>query len=274
MTFGSGGVDDAEDAEIIWHEYGHAMLDNQVPGMNQNFEGMGEGWGDYWAATNAARHPSLDHAQYDPAIGEWDAVSYNPGNPPYLRRVDTKARYPEGRRFDPHATGQIWSGACWDIHTAIGRVAADHIFIEGNFLMPMAPTLPEAARAMLQADRDLNDGAHQAAMTLAFQARGLMAAPLPPTITLTLPNGGEVLRLNSDVMLQWSSTGNIENVKIEFSRDDGATYQELVNSTPNDGVETWKVARWPTRRARIRISDVSDPEIHDTSDEPFQIRLL
>ena len=29
LRFGKGGVDDAEDAEVILHEYGHAMLDSQ-----------------------------------------------------------------------------------------------------------------------------------------------------------------------------------------------------------------------------------------------------
>ena len=33
LTFGTGGVDDAEDAEIVLHEYGHAIQDNQVPGF-------------------------------------------------------------------------------------------------------------------------------------------------------------------------------------------------------------------------------------------------
>src|SRR6185503_4281376 len=33
LTFGTGGVDDAEDAEIILHEYGHSIQDNQVPGF-------------------------------------------------------------------------------------------------------------------------------------------------------------------------------------------------------------------------------------------------
>ena len=33
ITFGKGGVDDAEDAEVIVHEYGHSVQDNQVPGF-------------------------------------------------------------------------------------------------------------------------------------------------------------------------------------------------------------------------------------------------
>src|SRR4051794_23352512 len=32
LNFGTGGVDDAEDAEVTVHEYGHAIQDDQVPG--------------------------------------------------------------------------------------------------------------------------------------------------------------------------------------------------------------------------------------------------
>src|SRR3712207_7035090 len=35
VTFGNGGVDDAEDADIILHELGHAIHDNQVPGWGE-----------------------------------------------------------------------------------------------------------------------------------------------------------------------------------------------------------------------------------------------
>src|SRR3954468_20501185 len=33
ITLGKGGVDDAEDAEVIVHEYGHSVQDDQVPGF-------------------------------------------------------------------------------------------------------------------------------------------------------------------------------------------------------------------------------------------------
>jgi hypothetical protein len=33
ITLGKGGVDDAEDAEVIVHEYGHSVQDSQVPGF-------------------------------------------------------------------------------------------------------------------------------------------------------------------------------------------------------------------------------------------------
>ena len=53
LRFGKGGVDDAEDAEVILHEYGHAIQDSQSRRLRRSEEAgaIGEGFGDYWAAT-------------------------------------------------------------------------------------------------------------------------------------------------------------------------------------------------------------------------------
>ena len=53
MRFGKGGVDDAEDAEVIVHEYGHAVHDAQVPGFGSSLAAgsIGEAFGDYLAVT-------------------------------------------------------------------------------------------------------------------------------------------------------------------------------------------------------------------------------
>ena len=57
IRLGRGGVDDGEDADIIVHEYGHAIQDAQVPrfGRSRAALSMGEGFGDYLAAV---RRPS------------------------------------------------------------------------------------------------------------------------------------------------------------------------------------------------------------------------
>ena len=50
-----GGVDDAQDPDIVYHELGHAIQDDQIPGFGQpSFSSLGdpgalgEGFGDYW----------------------------------------------------------------------------------------------------------------------------------------------------------------------------------------------------------------------------------
>jgi Zn-dependent metalloprotease len=80
ISYGTGGVDDAEDGEVIIHEYGHSIQDNQVPGWGATEEGgaMGEGFGDYFAASVNGRMSS--RAQFI-CIAEWDATSYASGVP-------------------------------------------------------------------------------------------------------------------------------------------------------------------------------------------------
>jgi hypothetical protein len=55
LTFGKGGVDDAEAAEVILHEYGHAIQDSQQTprgfGLTVESGSIGEGFADYWAVT-------------------------------------------------------------------------------------------------------------------------------------------------------------------------------------------------------------------------------
>jgi len=40
LRFGKGGVDDAEDAEVILHEYGHAIHESQVAGFGAEIAGV------------------------------------------------------------------------------------------------------------------------------------------------------------------------------------------------------------------------------------------
>src|SRR6266550_5927525 len=75
ILFGAGGVPDAEDGEIIVHEYGHAIQDDQVPGFGEGGEAraMGEGFGDFLSASFFADQKAK---AMRPMIGTWDAKGY------------------------------------------------------------------------------------------------------------------------------------------------------------------------------------------------------
>src|SRR6185437_11925870 len=81
ITFGLGGVDDAEDAEIILHEFGHAIQDAICPGFGQSPEAaaMGEGFGDYFAASFFAEKKPR---RYRTSIGTWDGIEDTVNDPP------------------------------------------------------------------------------------------------------------------------------------------------------------------------------------------------
>jgi hypothetical protein len=124
MVLGTGGVDDAEDAEVVLHEYGHAMQDDQVPGFGATHEGgsMGEGFGDFNAGNFFAR--TSGGGVYDVCLMEWDSTSYASGTPTCIRRMDVKKHYPENldnpkepAKGDVHADGEMWSSFLWRVRS-------------------------------------------------------------------------------------------------------------------------------------------------------------
>ena len=91
-------------------------------------------------------------------------------------------------------------------------------------------------------------------------------------ITVLTPNGGETWPIGSTHAIQWSFSGISGNVKIELSRDGGATWTTLSNSTANSGTKNWKVTKPATTQARIRVSSVNSSSVADTGNTNFTIQ--
>jgi hypothetical protein len=175
LRFGKGGVDDAEDAEVILHEYGHAMMDSMmVPfgfGTSVEAGSIGEGFGDYWAVTVSNKIAATP----DPAcVADWDSVSYTTSVPHCLRRVDTHLLYPRDLNGLVHHDGMIWSRALWDIRNALGNLKADTLILEGIFGFAPDTTMPAAAQATVNAAEKLYGKATAKAVYNAFKARGIL----------------------------------------------------------------------------------------------------
>jgi hypothetical protein len=175
LTFGLGGIDDAEDAEIILHELGHAIQDAICPGFGQSAEAaaMGEGFGDYFAASFFAGKKTQ---YYRTSVGTWDGIKDTEHQPPCIRRVDEKLTYESfdhGENADEHDNGQIWSATLWDIRTAMQPEIADRIILESHFQLDGFTTFARGARAIIDADRNLNRGRHLARLRRVFHRRGI-----------------------------------------------------------------------------------------------------
>ena len=173
LRFGKGGVDDAEDAEVILHEYGHAIHDAQgVDLLGVEAGGIGEGFGDYFAVTVADHVAPTPDA---PCVADWDATSYDPTAPHCLRRTDTSAHYPEDlSATSVHRNGLIWSRALWDIRNAVGRVAADTVILEAHFSMGLVTTMAYAAEQTVATAQRLYGNGTAAQVRAAFEARGIL----------------------------------------------------------------------------------------------------
>jgi hypothetical protein len=171
IRLGKGGVDDAEDAEVILHEYGHAIHFAQRFSFSTTEAGaISEGFGDYWAATVAdVVAPTPDPA----CIADWDSVSYTSTVPHCLRRIDRDLTYPGDLTGAVHRDGQIWSRALWDVRTALGHVRADTIVLEGQFDFD-GGTMPALAERTVAAAQRLYGAAAANAVRAAFEDRGIL----------------------------------------------------------------------------------------------------
>jgi hypothetical protein len=172
ILFASGGVPDAEDGEIIVHEYGHAIQDDQVPGFGQTAESkaMGEGFGDFLSASFFADAKS---PEMQPMVGTWDAAGY-PKPKPFLRRVDSTKKYPKDIKHNIYSDSAIWSASLWQMRERLGRATAERLVVAHHHLLSAAATFEDAANALLTVDKELTGGANATVIKKIFTDRGIL----------------------------------------------------------------------------------------------------
>jgi hypothetical protein len=177
IRFGKGGVDDAEDAEVILHEYGHAIHDGSGFVFGSEEAGaISEGFGDYWAVTVSdvvARKLGVPEREPLPCVMDWDATSYTTTVPHCLRRVDTNLHYPDDLDGEVHDDGRIWSRALWDIRQSLGNIRADTVILKGQIDFP-GTTMTDLATRTVAAAKSLYGNSAASKVTAAFEARGIL----------------------------------------------------------------------------------------------------
>jgi Zn-dependent metalloprotease len=192
---GTFKADAAEDADVILHEYGHAIHDDQVPGwgggpfpLGEESLSMGEGFGDFL--------PSVVFG--GDCEGEWFSFNNNAcAGSRGLRWLNNSKVYPADFEACPnvdnngdtvaeseeeHCGGQVWSAALWDLAEALGndppaRQLALRLVLNSHFYLDPTSTFAEAAAAIRQADIDILAGAHVSIINSVFTARGITPAP-------------------------------------------------------------------------------------------------
>lgn len=167
LGFGQGGVDDAEDMDVIVHEYGHALSYSGSPGTMTGTErkGLDEGIGDYVAAMR-----SQDISNY-----KWEDIFNWDGHNTFWagRTASTSNLYPVAGGIYP--IGEIWSSTLMQIRGDIGKETADKLFFEELFGNYANMTLTDAANVYLDADSALFAGVHTMAIKSRFCARNIFS---------------------------------------------------------------------------------------------------
>jgi Fungalysin/Thermolysin Propeptide Motif len=208
IAFGEGGVDDAEDSDVILHELGHGLHDWITSGGLSNVQGLSEGTGDYWTQSY-----SRSLSQWTSAQASYHYVFHWDGHNPFWggRTTNYGAVYPGGLTGAIHTDGQIWSTCMMKIYDAIGRTPTDRVLWEGLNLTNGTATQNDAAVAVRQAAINMGYTSGQLNTIITLLQGCGYTVPAAPLGLQTIQFDAERINENS-VVLTWT-TANACNVK-------------------------------------------------------------
>ncbi|MDJ0835471.1 MAG: hypothetical protein QNK37_03080 [Acidobacteriota bacterium] len=192
ITYGHGCVDDSEDADVILHEYGHALQYSINPEwFSSGDEGaMGEGFSDYWAGSYSYSTPN--GPIFNPEwIYTWDGhVECWPGRvmDQFLAVYDPNRTYFAHQFVSVNVNGQfvqfesdeLWATPLFQTlveltDQGIPRSEVDRMILEGHNGLGSPLRMPEAAASMVNAAAALHpDGPHAQVLRNAFARHNIL----------------------------------------------------------------------------------------------------
>ncbi len=90
-------------------------------------------------------------------------------------------------------------------------------------------------------------------------------------VMLVEPNGSEILQQGTTRKIIWSA-GFSGNVKLEYTSNNGSTWNTISNSVPAGLFEfNWTLPSVNSDQCKVRVSSVSNPSFADESNSVFTI---
>ena len=124
------------------------------------------------------------------------------------------------------------------------------------------------SRDLRQEFRDLNFPIDDACYLDLYQR-------VPPLLTITSPNGGEIWNVGSTHDITWTTPEKIAETKIEYSTNGGTDWTTVTESAPGatSGIQSfsWTIPDEISATCLIRVSEGSTGAPIDTSDAVFTI---
>lgn len=92
-----------------------------------------------------------------------------------------------------------------------------------------------------------------------------------PSLTITSPNGGEIIKSGSLLELIWTNTLFIGSVNLFYSSNNGSTWTSIATDETNDGSYFWTVAEDISDQMLIKVESTESAAIYDVSDAAFEV---
>lgn len=236
LTFGTGGVDDAEDADVIIHEYAHAIYYDINPNAQLGAEraAIEEAFGDYFAASySKSINPFNWHRVFN-----WDGHNEFWSG----RVVNTSKTYPTGIKNNIYLDAEIFSSALMEVWDILGRNTTDRLLIESAALHLNNMSMQDAAYLFIYVNDISNGGAYREDICQIFFNRGLIlncpSVGLTSHVTSTSENTAWITE-----NIIWFSNPVAENKTYQIFNLQGQIVQEGKIPKGNNSIsinQNWK----------------------------------
>jgi|GEM_PF-4117865 len=134
------------------------------------------------------------------------------------------------------------------------------------------PTTPSSSCLVKVTARDAAGNTASDTSDAYFEIRHLQ---IPPTVTLSAPAGGAIWDASTSQTIRWTTTSaiGIDYVDLEYSSDNGITWQTIATHEVDDSSYTWQVPRTPSTTCLMRVHAYEgEQKVIAVSGAPFTIR--
>lgn len=167
LIFGNGCVDDAEDQDVILHEYAHALHDALMVGSITSgwVRGISEGSGDFMAVSYRRTLSSYQQNKVFP----WDGI----GQCWSGREIKSNVVYPNDWT-NYYTGGTVWASTMLDIenYSDMGRNVTTKLLLKSFNYANSSTIVPDQVYYMMKADQTLYSEAHLKSLGKGFENRG------------------------------------------------------------------------------------------------------
>jgi len=135
-------------------------------------------------------------------------------------------------------------------------------------------TLPQVGSDQTNCRVRVEEAANNSCMDISDDDFTIEDAPIPCSITVNDPNGGESWYEGSTHNIHWSTSGTSGNVKISYSTNGGANWSTITSSTANDGSYAWTLPQVNSdqTQCRVKVENAADANCQDMSNNNFTIK--
>lgn len=168
LEYGTGFVDDAEDGEVVIHEFGHSLSHKASPFtfVGSERRAMEEGTADYFSVSYSRQFTDYNWG----SVFSWD------GHNEFWNGFDANSNknYKTDLKGSMNSDREIWSSALTCIYDGLGREVTDSLVLNYLYLQDRNTTMPQMANAMLKIDTMLWQSAYYETIKGCFVNQGIL----------------------------------------------------------------------------------------------------